>query len=226
MRPRKPAEDEQGRPGWKNGPQYGLLTNQLPRPSPDSPSEAEPARTVVTALRRILRAVDLHSRRLRDEVGLSAPQLAALRALGSEGPLSPARIAQRIHLSRPTVTGIVARLGAAGLVSRTPSPADRRSVLIALTERGRAFLDVAPSSLQEVFQARLQELQDWERTSILATLQRIASMMDAAELDASPHLVTTSNELSLAPSTEADGVSTEAPARTEPAGPDSSPRRP
>lgn len=179
----------------------------MPASSLPGASEAEPTRAVLTALRRIIRAVDLHSRRLRDEHGLSAPQLAVLRVLGSEGRLSPAAIAHRIDLSRPTVTGLLARLGAAGLVSRSPSPSDRRSVLIALTERGRDFLEGAPSLLQEVFESRLNRLPQWERTSMLATLQRIASMMDAEDLDASPHLVTTTVELSLTPRPE-DGAAT------------------
>lgn len=136
-----------------------------------------------------MRAVDLHSRHLFEDHGLTAPQLAALRAVETHGPLSPAAIAQRIHLSRPTVTGILARLCSRGMLVRTPCPSDGRSVWIELTVSGRQALAAMPPVLQETFVHRLAELADWERSSILATLQRLASMMDASDLDAAPLLV-------------------------------------
>jgi DNA-binding MarR family transcriptional regulator len=137
-----------------------------------------------------MRAVDLHSRQLFEEHGLTGPQLATLREIAEAGRLSPAAIATRVHLSRPTVTGIAARLLKRGLVARTISAEDRRSVELSLTDLGRAVLARAPSLLQERFRRRLGTLEEWEHHLLLSTLQRIASMMDATELDAAPHLVT------------------------------------
>lgn len=151
---------------------------------------------IVAALRRIIRAVDLHSRRLLDEHGLTGPQLVTLRAIAEESPLSPAMIAERVHLSRGTVTGILSRLESHGLVARTPSAADRRSVEIALSDLGRSVLARTPSLLQERFRSELRKLAEWEQLLLLSTLQRIASMMDAEDLDASPHLVVGTDELS------------------------------
>jgi len=158
-------------------------------------------RTIVAALRRIMRAVDLHSRRLVEEHGLTGPQLATLAEL-QPGPLSPAEIAARVHLSRATVTGILERLRKRGLVTRTPSDVDRRRVSIALTELGDRVLARAPSLLQERFRHALARLQDWEQHQILATLERIASMMDATGLDAAPHLVARAEDLAATPPTE------------------------
>lgn len=140
----------------------------------------------MAALRRIMRAVDLHSRQLFEEHGLTGPQLATLRAIAEAGRLSPAAIAERVHLSRPTVTGIASRLFERGLVGRTSSPEDRRSVELSLTDRGRSVLERAPSLLQERFRRRLGTLQEWEHLQLLSTLQRIASMMDATERDPAP----------------------------------------
>lgn len=154
------------------------------------PGGEERERAIVVALRRIIRAVDLHSKRLVEAHGLTGPQLATLRVIERRGPISPAGIAARVHLSRGTVTGILARLEARGLVERRPDPADRRSVRMSLTSGGSELLARAPSLLQEEFRHELSKLEEWEQLSILATLQRIASMMDAADLDASPHLVT------------------------------------
>lgn len=172
---------------------------------------------ILRALRRIMRAVDLHSRRLLEEHGLSGPQLATLGVVAAAGRLSPAAIAEHVHLSRPTVTGIVSRLEARGLVSRAPSPSDRRSVWIELTDAGRAAIDAAPPLLQETFARRLAQLEPWERTSILSTLQRIASMMDAVGLDAAPHLVTHAPDLAPdAPNLAQDEPGTGSPASSPP----------
>jgi len=156
----------------------------------------------VAALRRIMRAVDLHSRRLLEDHGLTGPQLAMLRELERGGPLSAAAIAGRVHLSRATVTGILARLQARALVARHPAPRDGRSVEISLTEAGARTLARAPSLLQDRFRSELSLLADWEQLQLLATLERIASMMDATGLDAAPHLVTRAEDLSPAPGAE------------------------
>jgi hypothetical protein len=42
--------------------------------------------------------------------------------------------------------------------------------------------------LQDRFASRFEELEDWEQSQLLASLQRIAAMMDAGELDAAPVL--------------------------------------
>jgi DNA-binding MarR family transcriptional regulator len=171
----------------------------------------------VVAIRRIMRAVDLHSRRLVEEHGLTGPQLAALREVEQKGPLSPAAIADRIHLSRGTVTGIVARLERRGLLERSPDQADRRSVRIDLTDLGRHVLSRAPSLLQERFRRELSSVEDWEQLLILSTLKRIASMMDASDLDASPHLVTTLEDARTLPASSELPPAEPPPRRPEPA---------
>ncbi len=60
---------------------------------------------------------------------------------------------------------------------------------VRLTSDGEEVLAAAPSLLQDRFRQELIGLEEWEQTTILATLQRIAAMMDAESLDASPLLV-------------------------------------
>jgi DNA-binding MarR family transcriptional regulator len=144
---------------------------------------------VVAALRRISRAIDLHSRLLLQKNGLTTPQLASLRVVERLQPVSVGRIAKEIHLSPATVTGILGRLETRGLVTRAMGNHDRRSVLVELTPEGTRLLGEAPSPLQERFQRELGKLEQWEQTMILGTLQRIASMMDAEKIEAAPVLV-------------------------------------
>lgn len=144
---------------------------------------------IVASIRQIVRAVDLHSKRLVDTFGLTGPQLATLDAVEKLGPSAPSSIARAVHLSQGTVTGIVQRLEKRALVERSPSPTDRRSVLIGITDEGRRLLDRAPSLLQDTFREELSRLEEWERLAMLASLQRIASLMGAERIDASPYLI-------------------------------------
>ncbi len=125
-----------------------------------------------------------------DACGLTGPQLATLRAI-AKGQASTARgLAQLIHVSQATMSGILERLERAGHITRTRNGYDRRNVDIILSESGRRAVDSAPPYLQSRFMTELSKLEDWEQTQILATLQRVAHMLNASELDAAPLLVT------------------------------------
>jgi len=144
---------------------------------------------IVAAIRRLMRAVDLHSRRLVDEYGLTGPQLATLQEAARTGPVAASALARAVHLSSATMTGILTRLEKRGFVERTRGESDRRTVIVSITGIGREALARAPSLLQDRFRLELSELETWEQMMMLANLQRIASMMNAETLDAAPHLV-------------------------------------
>ncbi len=165
--------------------------------SPNPPATAlTPEEQIVASLRRIIRAVDLHSRKLMEQSGLTGPQLAALQEINRRGPVSAGNVAKAIHLSQGTVTGILRRLEARGLITRERGELDRRTTIVRITPTGQSVLLQAPSLLQENFLNRLERLESWERSQILATLQRVAHLMEAQSLDAAPHL-TTSIDMSM-----------------------------
>lgn len=133
---------------------------------------------IARALRQINRAVDLHSRALLQRHGLTAPQLATLLEIERLQPVSSGVLASEVHLGSATLTGILDRLEQRGLVCRTRHAGDRRSILLSLTDLGTELFASAPSQLCESFQQRLAALPEWEQTSILSTLQRVAVMME------------------------------------------------
>lgn len=143
---------------------------------------------IVVALRQIIRAVDLHSRRLVDEIGLTGPQLVTLQVAARLAPISTTALARAVHLSNPTMTGILTRLEKRAFIERRRSDADRRSVTIDVTPTGQAILEQAPSLLQDRFREELRRLEAWEQQMTLATLQRVARMMGADTLEAAPIL--------------------------------------
>lgn len=145
---------------------------------------------VLVSLRRIIRANDLHSRRLGKETGLTTPQLVVLRTINERGEQTVSEIGRSVSLSQATVTNILNRLEAGGLVKRKRSSEDRRRVNVSLTAPAKRLLKAAPMPLQEGFVERFGALAKWEQHQIVASLERVATMMDAEELDAAPLLAT------------------------------------
>lgn len=143
---------------------------------------------LLVALRKIIRAIDMRSRQLSKEVGLTGPQLLILQKVGKHNGVMVREIADDINLSSATVTNILDRMEARQLVERIRSTQDKRKVGVFLTESGAKALETAPLPFQEHFTNRFNGMEQWEQSQMVATLQRIALMMDAHDMDASPVL--------------------------------------
>lgn len=161
-----------------------------PVPIPSEADETELADHILRALRRVSRAIDLHSRRLAHDHQLTGPQLVCLRQLSRSSPTTPGRLAQEVSLSHATVTGILGRLESRGLVAREKDTVDRRRVMVTLTDDGRRLIELAPYPLQERFLRALENIPLANRTMIAVVLDQIVDMMGAGDLDASPVLTT------------------------------------
>ena len=143
---------------------------------------------VLGTLRRIIRATDIHSRHLNKTAGLTTPQLLLLAAVKELGAVSISMLSAELSLSQATVTTIINRLEGRGFLQRHRSERDKRVVHAVLTREGETLLASSPEPLQEIFSKRFRALEDWEQHMIIAALQRVSTMMDAEEIDASPVL--------------------------------------
>ncbi|MBQ0759736.1 MAG: MarR family transcriptional regulator [Zhongshania sp.] len=143
---------------------------------------------VLISLRRVTRAIDLHSKHLMKTAGLTAPQMLILQTLRDQGDAIISDVANHISLSQATVTSILDRLEKRGLVMRERSQQDKRKVYACLTDAGSELIRNAPMPLQDYFIRQFSDLQDWEQTHIISALQRVAHMMDAQHIDAAPLL--------------------------------------
>lgn len=150
--------------------------------------DGELDRDVLRSLRRIIQAVDLYSRRLASQHGLTGPQIVCLREVQRNGPMNPGYLARRVSLSPPTVSGILDRLEARGLLTRERRSEDKRQVLVQLTRQGRALLSQTPPSLQELFTRRLNDLPESRRSAIAEALRHVVELMEAEDIDAAPLL--------------------------------------
>ncbi|MEQ8406701.1 MAG: MarR family transcriptional regulator [Gammaproteobacteria bacterium] len=143
---------------------------------------------LLVAVRRITRAIDLHSKKLYKEVGLTTSQLLVLEAVKKLPQPTPSSIAREILLSQATVTSLVDRLERNGLLKRSKDGPDKRTVNITITESGAGKISDAPELLQSGFLKEFRELQSWEQHMLLSSMQRVATMMDAEDIDAAPIL--------------------------------------
>ena len=147
-----------------------------------------PIDEVLVALRRVIRATDMHSRYLSKTTGMTAPQILLMQAIQRLEGATIGELASEISLSQATVTSILDRLEKRELVYRKRSTEDKRKVHAYLTDTGAEVLRDAPSPLQDQFANQFSRLQAWEQTMIISALQRVAQMMDAEDIDASPVL--------------------------------------
>lgn len=101
---------------------------------------------------------------LLDRVGLTYPQYIVLMVLWEEAPCTVSHIARRTVLNTNTLTPLLKRMEQQGLIERTRSASDERSVLISVTAQGRklkaqcacipeqmmAATDFAPAKAQQL----------------------------------------------------------------------------
>lgn len=113
-------------------------------------------------------------RQERDDVGLSATHLAALATLERHGPLPLGELAAMEKVAPPSMTRVVGRLSEGHLVDRQRRPGDRRQVLVAITDQGRALLAADRRRRDEWLSARLTELSAAE----LAALSQVIPVLD------------------------------------------------
>lgn len=143
---------------------------------------------VLVALRRIIRATDFSSKHLARETGLTTSQLLVLQLLDHGREVTIGDVAKQVNLNQATVTTIADRLEERGLVTRHKGKHDRRQVFVSLTPEARDIVSEAPKLLQAVFLENFARLAEWEQTYILSAVERVAHLMNAAFLDASPVL--------------------------------------
>lgn len=148
---------------------------------------------VLSAIRRIIRAADLFSRRLANEHGITVPQLLCLNQVVESGGLSIKDLAQRIFLSPSTIVGIIDRLETRQLVERRRSKPDKRLVTVLPTRAGRELVENSPSALHEDLIAGFVELPNDQQASIADTVEQLVAIMEIEKVEAAPILETKEN---------------------------------
>lgn len=113
-----------------------------------------------------------------------------LQEVAKLGDISITPLSKATSLRQATVTDICKRLEKKKYLVRTRRQDDKRSVSVALTEKGKDAIKELPPLLQETFTDRFAKLDNWEQLMILSAFERVVDLMSADEIDASPIMVT------------------------------------
>lgn len=151
---------------------------------------------ILIKIRRIVRSVDIESKKIQKEFGVSIPQVLCLSFLHESYSYqsTQAEIRKFLNLNSSTVSGIINRLEHKGLVARLPKSGDKRTVNIALTSSGDQLLNSIPSLLHEQLSINLQKLDDSKLKELVESLDTLATLMQIEKLEASP-LITLETDL-------------------------------
>jgi MarR family transcriptional regulator for hemolysin len=116
--------------------------------------------------------------------GVRVGQNLVLEALWRSDGLTPGELAQRLHVTTPTVVKMATRMEAAGLLSRRRDPRDARLVRLYLSDRGRSLRGAIERELRQLEARALASLDGEQRRRLehaLATV--IGNLQDVAPLD-------------------------------------------
>lgn len=131
---------------------------------------------VLSRVSRLARHLDGARRHAFDQWGLVAWEfdvLSALRRSGEPYELSAGALVRQTLVTSGTMTNRIDRLVSRGMVARSHSASDRRTVLISLTAQGREAVDGALADLVEDERGLLAGLSAQERASLGDLLRRL-----------------------------------------------------
>jgi DNA-binding MarR family transcriptional regulator len=134
------------------------------------------------AIRKLVRALGDSGRMAQGRTGVSGAQLFVLRVLAAhpEG-LSINELADRTMTHQSSVSVVVTRLVARGLVTRAPSREDRRRQIVTMTPRGAALHRTAPAVAQELLVEAIRGLSPARRRALAAALRTLTDALNISE---------------------------------------------
>ena len=143
---------------------------------------------ILRSLRRIQRRIELASYELESQFAITAPQLLCLRAIVIHGPLTQSDLSREVHLSASTLVGVLDRLEAKKLVTRTRDRIDRRRIYVEATTQGEVRERHSPEPLQAHLERQLESLSASRQKVIAEALEHLVVLLEAQHIEAPPVL--------------------------------------
>jgi DNA-binding MarR family transcriptional regulator len=143
--------------------------------------QKEPATTkeILNDLRRVFQAINEYSKTAERSTGLTGHQLWALKLLDQTTPMRVSDLARAMVLRPPTVVGILDRLEAKGLITRSMAKHDRRVVELQLTQQAREIVAQAPEVAQDMVLKGLDDLTDEQFTCVQEGMRLMTRILGA-----------------------------------------------
>jgi MarR family transcriptional regulator, organic hydroperoxide resistance regulator len=134
---------------------------------------------IVDNLRRIFQVVHGQYKKAERVLGLTGPQIWAIKIIADAAPIKVSDIAARMYLHPATVGGILDRLEMRNLVLRTRSVEDRRVVHVDLTKKGRDLIRKSPEITQLLMVNSLEKLSPAKLQSVATGLEVLVDILGA-----------------------------------------------
>ena len=131
-------------------------------------------------LLQVVRAHALLATELFQQIGIVPPQEVVLLYLDEHGPCPQREIVRFMGRDRSTVTNTLQAMERAGLIERTPSPTDRRAMVVGLTEEGRRRIPGARAAWHRLEEVTTRGLTDAQRSALLRALTVVRDELDRA----------------------------------------------
>ena len=143
---------------------------------------------ILVKLRKIIRSINLESKKVEKQFGISIPQLLILQFLSKQEDYKTTAkdIKEYINLNASTVSGIITRLESKGLIAKSPKPSDKRTVFIVLTAKGADLLISSPTTLQEKISKKLKQLSPEKIEELNDSIEFLTNLMEAENIEAAP----------------------------------------
>lgn len=143
---------------------------------------------ILVGLRKIIRSINLESKKIEKEFGISIPQLLCLNYLKNQVDFksTSTQLKKYMNLNASTISGIVGRLEKKGLLARLPKSGDKRVSHIVITSKGSELLEGIPSLLHDQLSSKLKQLPSSELKDISKSIDILIKFMGAEDIDASP----------------------------------------
>lgn len=114
------------------------------------------------------------------EQGVPPGQAMCLRALAREDGLSQRELAQRLHVAGPTVSVMLGKMEAAGVVTRRPDEHDQRLTRVYVTDAGADLQESMRESFAELVETAMGALPESDQLELERLLTALADRLDAA----------------------------------------------
>lgn len=141
---------------------------------------------VGSLLLQVLRAHARVGTELLNKAGVAPPHEIVLLHLDAHGPMPQTELVHYLGRDRSTVTATLQAMERAALVTRTPSPSDKRAMIVQLTDEGR---DAAPRALaawQELERRTTATLTKAQQEVLLSTLTAVRDALNAQREGCAP----------------------------------------
>ena len=150
---------------------------------------------ILIQIRQIVRSVNLESKRIEKEYGISIPQLLCLNFLNEKESFqaSHKEIKDFLKLNASTVTGIISRLESKRLVARLPKGDDRRVGMISITAKGEQLLKDTPEPLHQQLSSKLKQLSPEALQKLQNSFEIIIDFLNIEDIDIAPIITAQTN---------------------------------